>query len=63
MYQYWLLRYISCEGNNRWTIIRSLDLHKDDIITMIPLGGCGDDISDILSIDETSDNNYSIDLT
>lgn len=62
-YRYWEIHYISCEGNVRWTIARtSFDLYEDDVRSCIQLGGCGDDISEITDIIQTSDIDYSIDL-
>lgn len=64
-YTYWIVYYTSCEGNDRWTIVRTPDTwDRDNVISAIPIGGCGDDIAEIVSVDETGDFlDYRIDLT
>lgn len=62
-YSYWEIEYVSVEGNERWTIVRApIDWEEDDVRNRVPLGGCGDDVSRITSISETSDCDYSWDF-
>ena len=54
-YSYWEVEFISCEGNERWTIYRApSDFDDYDIENHIQLGGCGDDIAEITNIRETT---------
>lgn len=63
-YYYWEINYISCEGNKRYVICRApIDWDEDDIINKIPIGGCGDDVSNIVEVYETSNTNYHWDFT
>ena len=60
---YWYISFISCEGNERWTIARTpSDWVEYEVRDSIRMGGCGDDPATILSIEETSDDDYSWDL-
>lgn len=50
---YWEIRYINCESNERWTIARSpIDWDKYQVIDSISIGGCGDDVAEILDVIE-----------
>jgi hypothetical protein len=63
-YSYWEINYVSCESNDRWTIARApADWESDEVRDRIPMGGCGDDVARIISIEETCDDNYSWDFT
>lgn len=67
MYKFWEVWFISCEGNKRVTTARSpIDWDEYEVRNNIQMGGCGDDISEITSIEETgisSDDEYGLDLT
>lgn len=63
-YNYWTIEYISCEGNKRFSVVRTpIDWEEFDVINRIHLGGCGDDVAEITEVFETSNNNYSWDFT
>ena len=63
-FSYWQIDYISCEGNNRWKIARTpIDWDEDMVRCRIPIGGCGDDIAEVIEIFEASDTNYSFELS
>jgi hypothetical protein len=60
---YWEIHYVSCEGNNRWAVAKTpTDWNEYDTMSRIPLGGCGDDVAEIMEIISTSDSNYSWDF-
>ena len=62
-YRYWKIEYISCEGNERWVIARTpIDWVEYQVHDRIPMGGCGDDVAEITSIDETNNENYLFDF-
>lgn len=62
-YKYWKIEYISCEGNEVWTIARTpIDWEEYQVHDRIPIGGCGDDVAEITSIDETNNENYLFDF-
>lgn len=62
-YTYWEIRYISCEGNNRWTVARtSSDWTEDDVRSSIPMGGYDDAPATILDVFETSNTDYRYDF-
>ena len=64
-YGYWIMWFISCEGNRRWTTIRTpIDWEEYQVRERIPMGGCGDDIAEIISIEEdyNPDSNYGFDF-
>lgn len=62
-YNYWYITFISCESNERWTIARTPSEWEEwEVRSAITTGGCGDDPADILSITETSDDDYCWDL-
>jgi hypothetical protein len=48
----WYIWYISCEGNRHWY---SKDVpvswEKWQVEESIPIGGCGDDVSEIISVE------------
>lgn len=54
-YSFWKLNYISCEGNHRWGTLRAP--HDWDTLQVeyeaynLIQGGCGDDISEIESVE------------
>jgi len=54
-YSYWIVNYISCEGNDRWTrIIAPADWEEwqvRDRFRMSMCGGCGDDPAELGSIE------------
>lgn len=63
-FSYWEVRYISCEGNDRWSIARTpIDWNSYDVRSSIQLGGCGDDVSEILEIEMTFPGDYSWDFS
>lgn len=60
---YWEIQYVSCEGNERWTIIKTPSSWCEyDVRQRVPLGGCGDDVAEIKSIIQTYDEDYSWDF-
>jgi len=62
-FSYWVVEYISCEGNERWSIAKApIDWGSYDVRNRIPMGGCGDDVAEIREIYETSDTDYSWDF-
>ena len=67
-YKYWEIWYLSCEGNRRYTIIRTPDTW-DTYQTKhaFKLGGIGDDPAEFISIEEyhsvDKEWDYSYDLT
>ena len=62
-YKYWKIWYVSCEGNDRWVIARTfIDWEEYQVHDRIPMGGCGDDVAEITSIDETDNENYLFDF-
>jgi hypothetical protein len=63
-YNYWEINYISCEGNKRWTVVRTpIDWEEYDVRDRVPMGGCGDDVSEIIEIFETNNNDYGWDFS
>jgi len=63
-YSYWEIWYVSCESNKRWTIARApADWESCDVRDKIPRGGCGDDVAEITSVEQTWDDNYGWDFT
>lgn len=62
-YLYWEINYISCEGNKRWTIVKTpIEWGEYDVIDRIPMGGCGDDVAEVVDVFETTNNNYGWDF-
>lgn len=62
-YKYWEIWFTSCEGNKRHTIARTpIDWDDHQVRDRIPIGGCGDDVAEIISIEETGDEDYSWDF-
>lgn len=58
-YTYWEIRYISCEGNDRWTVAKTPDNWSEyDVRSRIPIGGCGDDVAEVTEVFQTSNDNY-----
>jgi hypothetical protein len=58
-YSYWEVKFISCEGNERWTIARTpSDWEEWQLWEVINLGGCGDDPAEIISIEESQNNDW-----
>ena len=66
-YSYWILEFISCESNSRWTrIIAPADWEEWQVRERIRIGGCGDDVAEIISIEPSwmDDNGiYGYDFT
>lgn len=55
-YSYYEVRYISCESNERWYIAQCpSDWSSYDLENRIQLGGCGDDVAEIVEIIPTSE--------
>mgnify|MGYP003488574896 CR=1 FL=1 len=64
LYSYWEICFISCEGNNRWTIARApFDWDEYQIRDSVSIGGCGDDVANITSITETNSDDYGLDFS
>ncbi len=62
-YSYWEVNYISCESNRRWSVARApIDWEEYDVRDRISIGGCGDDVAEILEIFETSNEDYGWDF-
>ena len=65
-YSYWHYDYISCEGNERWGTVRAPSFATEyDVETNIEIGGCGDDIAEIIRVYEIYPENewdYGIDI-
>ena len=63
-YSYWEINFISCESNHRWTIARApADWDSYEVESNISLGGCGDDVAEVTSVEETYNTDYSWDFT
>lgn len=66
-YSYWVVNYISCEGNNRWTrVIAPADWEEWQVREKISTWGYGDDPAEITSIEPSwKDDNgiYGYDFT
>jgi hypothetical protein len=63
-YGYWEIEYVSCEGNDRWTIARAdADAEECEVRDMADTGTCGDEIARIISITETYDEDYTLDFS
>jgi len=66
-YSYWIVNYISCEGNERWTrAIAPPDWESWQVRERIPTWGCGDDPAEITSVEPSwKDDNgiYGYDFT
>ena len=59
-FSYWVIEYISCESNERWTIAKSpFGWDSYDVKDRISMGGCGDDVAEVKEIYETNDTDYS----
>jgi len=55
---------VSCEGNERHTIARApADWERWQVEDRIPRGGCGDDVAEVTSVEETYDDDYGEDFT
>jgi hypothetical protein len=65
-FTYWYIEYISCEGNERWTIARTPsdwdDWQVRDRISSMR-GSIGDDPAEVREIFTTYDNDFSWDFT
>jgi hypothetical protein len=58
-YKYWTVEYITCEGRNSHAIARSPDDWTIDMVKCaIPLGGIGDDVAEVISVEETNGDDY-----
>lgn len=55
VYSYWHVDFISCEGNERWGIAKTLNDCSEDNLRdqLMSGGGYGDDLAEIISIHET----------
>lgn len=63
-YSYWEIQFISCESNERWTIARApLDWDETQVEERIPIGGCGDDVAKIISVEPANSEDYGWDFT
>jgi hypothetical protein len=63
IYRYWEMTYISCESNTRYTHIRTPDTWDQyDVRSAVPMGGCGDDIAEIVDIEESIYDDYTYDF-
>ena len=63
-YSYWEIWYVSCESNDRHITARTpADWESYDVRERIPMGGCGDDVAEITSVEQTWDEDYSWDFT
>lgn len=57
-YSYWVVNYISCEGNERWGHYRcpaSWTQYDVEVRAQASCGGCGDDMAEIVSVEETNE--------
>ncbi len=62
--KYFIVGYISCEGNDRWFVAKTpLAWETEDLRDNLVLGGVGDDIAEIVSIEETYEQDYTQDFT
>jgi hypothetical protein len=51
----WRIWYISCEGNERWfTKETPIDWEEWQVRESITIGGCGDDVAEIISVEKIS---------
>ena len=49
----WLIWYLSCEGNRRWYTQKCPDDWEEwQVRESIAIGGCGDDVSEIISVEK-----------
>jgi len=63
-YNYWHIEFISCEGNERWTVVKTpMEWSEWEVRSNFRTGGCGDDPAEVGEIYETSDTDYTYDLT
>lgn len=63
LFNYWEIKFISCEGNERWTVAKTpIDWSEYQVRDRIPMGGCGDDVADVINVFETSDTDYTWDF-
>lgn len=63
-YSYWEIQYVSCEGNNRWTIARAPeDWDAEQVRERIPMGGCGDDVDEVTDVFSSCKEKYEWDFT
>jgi len=65
-YAYWYIEYISCEGNERWTIAKTPSdwdewQVRDRISSMS--GSIGDDPAEVTQVYQTGDEDYSWDFS
>lgn len=60
MARYWHVEYTSCESNYRWTVVKTPDEWEEYEVQDAVMRGAsmGDDPSEILSIEETFENQY-----
>jgi hypothetical protein len=57
----WFVWYISCEGNKRWyTIEVPADWQEWQVEESIPIGGCGDDVAELLSVERAEGRIYPV---
>lgn len=62
-YNYWEIWYVSCESNKRHTVARApIDWDEYQVREKIPMGGYGDDVAEITSVEQTGCKNYSWDF-
>jgi len=58
-YRYWEIEYVSCESNDRHTVARAPSSWEEyDVRSNIPMGGCGDDVAEVISVSEVSQSYY-----
>lgn len=63
-YEYWKVNYVSAEGNNRWTVVRTPhDWEEWQVEERFPLGSTGDEAAEITSVEPTLDEDYLYDFT
>lgn len=65
-YSFWMVWYMSCEGNRRWHMVRTPDDWDAERVRSRAeenLGGMGDEPAEILEIEEGFDDDTWIDYT
>ena len=58
-YAYWKIEYISCEGNDRWTLVRT---PIDWLESRIPIGSTGDVVSELKNVYQTNNIDFHWDF-
>lgn len=61
--EFWKVEYISCEGNYRWATARSpIEWEEYDVKKSIPMGSMGDEVSEVIEVTPSLDDDFFWDL-